>query len=294
MDDKTLMFGLGATKAGTSWLHRYLCDHPQCALPNIKELHYFDRAVPKHREKEIIRLETVRADLLAKTLLADKAKAARLDRRIDEVEAWIKVMKTGGADHTGYTDFLTRDAGSDVKLVGDITPAYGLMNEPTLVRMRDMAPDTRFVMLLRDPLDRLWSNLRMMAGWRVKDGETLSDKANHLFDRLLKGDENGVAKRSDYTGMLTRILNVIPRDRLHVAFYEGLFTQASVDKICAFLGLAPRVGDFDRVIHASKPAELDPSRALAVREMLIPHYDYVERLMGELPDRWHQNREVLT
>ena len=294
MDDKTLMFGVGATKAGTSWLHRYLCDHPECALPNIKELHYFDRAVPKHRDKEIIRLETVRADLLAKTLMAGKFKADKLNKRIDEVEDWIKVMKTRTPDHDSYRDYLLRDTTTDTRLVGDITPAYGLMDEATLIQMRDMAPDTRFVMLLRDPLDRVWSNLRMMAGWRMKDDETLGGKANHLFDRLLKGDENGVAKRSDYTGMLTRLLNVIPRERLHVAFYEGLFTQASVDKICAFLGLSPRVGEFERVIHASQPAELDPSRAHAVREMLIPHYDYVQQLMGDIPARWHQNREVLT
>ena len=293
MDGKTLMFGVGATKAGTSWLHRYLCDHPECALPNIKELHYFDRANDKHREKELIRLETVRADLMAKSLLAGKFKADKLNRRIDEIEDWIPVMQNTSSDVSDYGKFLMRDATPQTKLVGDITPAYGLMDEPTLIRMRDMAPDTRFIMLLRDPLDRLWSNLRMMAGWRVKDGEELGAKANHLFTRLLKGEENGVAKRSDYAGMLTRLQNVVPRDRIFVGFYESLFTQTCVDKICTFLGLSPRVGEFDRVIHASQPADVDPSRAADVREMLIPHYDYVQQLIGDMPARWHQNREAL-
>lgn len=294
MDGKTLMFGVGATKAGTSWLHRYLCDHPECALPNIKELHYFDRFNDKHRTKELVRLETLRADLLAKTLMAGKFKAEKLNRRIDELESWIDVMQGETLDADAYKAFLLRDADVETRLVGDITPAYGLMDEPTLTRMRDMAPDTRFIMLLRDPLDRLWSNLRMMAGWRVKDGESVGDKANHLFDRLLKGEEEGVAKRSDYAGMLTRLQNVVPRSRIFVGFYESLFTQTCVDKICAFLGLSPRAGEFDRVIHASQPATLDPSRAKAVREMLIPHYDYVQQLMGDVPSRWHQNREVLT
>lgn len=294
MDGKTLMFGVGATKAGTSWLHRYLCDHPECALPNIKELHYFDRANPKHREKELVRLETLRADLLAKTLLAGKFKADKLNRRIDELEAWIKVMEVTTPDPLAYQRYLLRETTAQTRLVGDITPAYGLMDEATLVQMRDMAPDTRFVMLLRDPLDRLWSNLRMMAGWRVKDGEDLGAKANHLFGRLLKGEENGVAKRSDYVGTLTRLQNVVPRNRIFVGFYESLFTQTCVDKICTFLGLSAREGEFDRVIHASQPATLDPSRAQAVREMLIPHYDYVQQLMGDIPQRWHQNREVLS
>ena len=294
MDNKTLMFGVGATKAGTSWLHRYLYDHPECALPNIKELHYFNRANEKHREKEIVRLETVRANLLAKSLISGNTNPAMLNKRIDEVEDWIDVMKLKTPDTDLYRQFLLRDTTEQTRLVGDITPAYGLMDAPTLIRMRDMAPDTRFVVLLRDPLDRVWSNLRMMAGWRVKEGEDLGSKANHLFSRLLKGQEEGVAKRSDYTGMLTRLQDVVPRNRIFVGFYESLFTQVCVDKICKFLGLSPRIGEFDRVIHASQPATLDPSRALAVREMLIPHYDYVQQLMGDVPTRWHQNREVLT
>ncbi|MBB5722176.1 hypothetical protein FHS72_001800 [Loktanella ponticola] len=293
MDGQTLMYGLGATKAGTSWLYRYLYDHPECALPNIKELHYFDRTVPKQREKEVLRLETIRAELLAKSLLADKRKAERLESRLDEIEAWIKVIKAGGVDHTGYRDFLTRDAFSDTRLVADITPAYGLMDEETLIKMRDMGPDTRFVLLLRDPLDRLWSNLRMMAGWRVKDGETLTDAANTLLDRLLAGEENGVAKRSDYETMLTRIMNVIPHERLHITYFEDLFTQESVDKICTFLGLSPQVGEFDRVVHASRPATLDPVRAKDLRELLLPQYAFVETLLDDVPARWHHNKGVL-
>ena len=42
MSEATLMFGVGATKAGTSWLYRYLADHPECHLRSIKELHFFD------------------------------------------------------------------------------------------------------------------------------------------------------------------------------------------------------------------------------------------------------------
>ena len=44
MSDPVLLFGIGATKAGTSWLHRYLAGHPDCALRSIKELHFFDTA----------------------------------------------------------------------------------------------------------------------------------------------------------------------------------------------------------------------------------------------------------
>lgn len=294
MEGRTLMFGVGATKAGTSWLHRYLCDHPQCDLPVIKELHYFDRIDAPHLEKELTRLATVRANLLAESLMAKGRKAARLNARIDEVEAWIDVMKRGAIEHDAYLAFLGRNADAGTRLVGDITPAYGLMEEAVLARMAEMAPDTRFVMLLRDPLDRLWSNLRMMAGWRLKDGEEVGEKANRLFDRMLRGKEAPVIERSDYTGMLTRLGNVVSKERLHVEFYETLFTPDAVTRICRFLGLDVADAAFDRRVHASPPATLDPKFAPQARDLLLPHYDYVLGLMGDIPARWHQNREVLT
>lgn len=294
MQDRTLMFGVGATKAGTSWLHRYLCDHPQCDLPAIKELHYFDRVSPPALDKEMTRLATVRAGLVADAVTANRKKAANLDARIDEVEAWIDVMKRGAIESDAYVAFLNRNAGPGTRLVGDITPAYGLLDEDILAQMANMAPDTRFVMLLRDPLDRLWSNLRMMAGWRLKDGQEIGEKANFLFDRMLRGKENPVLERSDYTGMLSRLQNVVPADRLHIEFYEDLFTQKAVDGICTFLGLEPRAGEFDRRVHASPPVDLQQERAKKAADVLLPHYDYVLGLMGDLPARWHHNREVLS
>jgi len=35
--------GLGAQKAGTSWLHAMLARHPQIAFPPVKELHFWNR-----------------------------------------------------------------------------------------------------------------------------------------------------------------------------------------------------------------------------------------------------------
>ena len=35
--------GIGAQKAGTTWLHENLRRHPELFLPEEKELHYFDR-----------------------------------------------------------------------------------------------------------------------------------------------------------------------------------------------------------------------------------------------------------
>ena len=39
---KTFVLGLGAQKAGTTWLYKHMHNHPQCALGNVKELAALD------------------------------------------------------------------------------------------------------------------------------------------------------------------------------------------------------------------------------------------------------------
>ncbi|MFL5992247.1 MAG: hypothetical protein ACJ73W_09685, partial [Rubrobacteraceae bacterium] len=40
--------GIGAQKAGTTWLHRNLQAHPGIWMPREKELHYFDEKIEQH------------------------------------------------------------------------------------------------------------------------------------------------------------------------------------------------------------------------------------------------------
>jgi hypothetical protein len=57
----TLMFGLGATRAGSTWLYRYLAGHPECALPRVKELHYFSTLDLGGRQRQLKRLDKIAA-----------------------------------------------------------------------------------------------------------------------------------------------------------------------------------------------------------------------------------------
>ena len=42
LEGRTHLVGIGAQKAGTTWLARYLEHHPEAYVSPIKELHYFD------------------------------------------------------------------------------------------------------------------------------------------------------------------------------------------------------------------------------------------------------------
>ncbi|MDF0599221.1 sulfotransferase [Psychromarinibacter sp. C21-152] len=286
--EPTLMFCLGATKAGTSWLHAQLARHPECHLRTLKELHYFDSVETGRLETKRAEIEGMIRTLLRRMVTADEAKRVELNRRIEDRAAWEKVLGLGREDEGAYLDYLTGGLG-DRRLVADITPAYGLLPEERLARMAALLPDVRFVYLMRDPVDRLWSHVRMNS-LRIKGGKTVTPRhAHRMLDKVLKGGHQDIARRSDYRAVLEKLDRSVEADRTLVMFYEDLFAEGGLERLCAFLGIAPVAGDTARRVHGGKPADLDPDAAAAARAWLAPQYDYVERRFGALPAAWQAN-----
>lgn len=288
MTQPVVMFGLGATKAGTSWLHTYLAGHPDCAMPAIKELHYFDWAEGDRMTRRAAFMRDKRAQIAAQAEAAIGARRAMMDRQVAAHDAWVDVLDRGQVDAAAYMAFLTRDAAGR-RLVGDMTPAYGLLPEAMLTQMAKIAPVTRFVYLLRDPVNRLWSHLRMLAGRQAGRAGDVQDHALRLFDEWVQGGHGDVSARGDYATILPRLQRSLPAGSLLTEFYEHLFSDAAVERLCAFLGIAPKQGDFSLLVHASPKARLDPVRAETARRLLAPQYDAVAQALGALPQEWTTN-----
>ncbi len=288
ISEPTLLFCLGANKAGTSWLYRYLAAHPECRMPLIKELHYFDA---RHFGKVVAerrRIVALRDNAARELGSASGARAVALRAEVAELDEWLSVINAGDVDDQAYRGFLMTRAGQ-AKLAGDMTPAYALLPEAVLGRMQSLANSVRFLYILRDPVDRLWSNLRMNAARVSRDAGLVATEALRMFDAWASGGEKPVRKRSDYAGTLARLTQAIRPANLSVIFYERLFNPASMDRLCAFLGISPHPADFAKPVHAGIAAVLDAGRQAQARVLLAPQYDYVHRTIGDLPPRWREN-----
>ncbi len=102
--------GIGAPKAGTTWLTELLTGHPDVAMsPHRKEIHYFD---------------------------------LHFDRGVD----W-------------YQHFFQVDPSRPPVAIGEFTPHY-LYGEAVPARVRTMPSIDRFVLVLRNPVDRAFSHYR--------------------------------------------------------------------------------------------------------------------------------------
>lgn len=283
MAEATLMFCVGATKAGTGWLYEYLAAHPQCHFRSIKELHYFDAIENGKLDREIVKHEARQAVLSKKVLAAGGEGAVEDIARLRDRTEWLDVLRRGG-DAEAYLAYLGGGRGSQ-RVIGDITPAYALLPQGRLKTMARLAAEVRFVYLLRDPVERLWSHVRMIAARREPSGELTRDRAARILRRTFRGEESQIARRSDYARNISRLRRAVG-PRLKVAFYEDLFEGDAVARICEHLGIAYRQPPDSRVVHRGQGLDMTAEQRLAARDWLAPQYEFVAGTEGRMPPAW--------
>ncbi|SEW01791.1 Sulfotransferase family protein [Cognatiyoonia koreensis] len=292
MADPTLLYCVGATKAGTSALYRYLHDHDACKLPPVKEAHYWDTFDPAIREKQIIAYRDRLSEL---HVMRDDAKAAGLgwkvanmERRIASMRGLIAVL---GGDRDGdlaYAAWLL-DGAEHARLVADMTPNYALVDDATLQRMADLSATTRFIYLMRDPIDRLWSHIRMQARRFRQDGEVYAKKANNILWRVVNaGQETHLMARGDYAATVARLRRIVPEGRLFLGFAETLFTVDGLTRLCEFLGIPYQPSDAKRV-HEGEAVKMRDDLRPKVADFLKEQYDWVAMNVAPLPDHWQHS-----
>ncbi len=298
MADPTILFCVGATKAGTTWLYRYLHDHPDCSLPAVKEAHYWDTFDADARDRQVAafkaRLQELR-DLRADAESAGRGwQVANVTRRISDMTMLISVIAGDRADDQAYSNWLTGRV-EGVKLFADITPNYATLPDQILARMIALSPQTRVLFLIRDPLDRLWSHIRMQARRQRQDHEVYEKKANNILYRMLnRGQETHILERGDYPAIIRRLRRVIPEDRLMVAYTENLMGQNGISHLAEFLGISPVTSDVKTPVHqGAEVVMLDKLRPRALK-LLNDHYEWAARNIGPLPERWQENRARMT
>lgn len=271
MHAPTLCFCVGATKAGTTWLYQFLALHPDCYLRKVKELHFFDGLEGGTAQGRAARMQRA----------LNRAKA--VTARTDDAKALIAVLKSG--DEAQYLAYL-QDGANNPRVVADITPAYGLLSVERLRKMAALLPDVKFVYLMRDPVARLWSHVRMSAR---RQGGDFATRAAQVFEDVLAGRQADVTDRGDYQSVLGRLDAAIDPSRLLVMFQEVLMTVPGVDRLCAFLGIAFQQPDFDRRVYEGQALAITADQLSRARLALRRQYDFAASRLGTLPDAWLRN-----
>lgn len=111
---------------------------------------------------------------------------------------------------TWYRSFFPpENAAHDFRAIGEITPRY-LFDPEAPARIHTMLPNARFVAILRDPVERAYSQY----------GLAVRDAAEHRpFAEYLKVNPE-ILERGFYSQQLERYRALFPSDRLLVLIFE--------------------------------------------------------------------------
>lgn len=268
-DRPVFLLGIGAQKCGTSFLYEALADHPEVRLGEIKEMHVFDAYFMPRRFTEF---HTRRKERLVKMLQADP-RGAQARARVSSALRLVRMHY----DIEEYVAYF-RDRAREHRVTGEITPTYQALTEEHLAAVRDLLSpvfDLRVVYFMRDPVERVYSAMRMADR---KAGKT-DNPAHVRFAKTFDADFQRM--HNDYPGTIRKIDAVFRRDQVFYGFFETLFNEQTFGAIQDFLGVARRMPDFGARVNASpRDTELPEDVAAAARAHYADVYAFCRDRFG--------------
>ncbi|MEM8872173.1 MAG: sulfotransferase [Pseudomonadota bacterium] len=282
-----LLICIGAQKAGTSWLYGYLKDHPDCHMRSIKELHYFNLLGRGGQTDFHRRWRAAHDRLSARVASLPWYRGRDARRRLRDVVERLAMEEGRAGTHQNYLSYLQSGRGRR-RLIADITPAYATLGQDTFAEMIALMPDVRILYILRDPVDRVWSQTRMIVRREgLADG---AQAARAKVRRFCQRELDVIWRRSEYARTLEDLGAAVPEDRLMVLFYEDLFSPASIQELCAFAGIRYKAPKPDNVVHGGIPLPLHPEDRQRLAAVLRDQYEACSARFGAaLPARWRTN-----
>jgi len=274
--------GIGAQKAGTTWLHRRLEEHPDIWMPPLKEIHYFDVVHldrPRDPGTGMTAMDVARIEKSMQTI-ETMAKGGRSMRdRMKRIHGTALIGLRTLTDEWYGTIF--QDAYRS-QVCGEITPEYALLPDEGIAHIIRLCPDIKIIFVLRDPVDRGWSSLRMMQ-------RRTNTVGAHELQQVASED---FLCRADYSATIERYRRYVPAERILLLDFDEIVTNpmALLTKVCDFLGVQAEHGQFKRLetpIHQGQQSELDPLLYQAICARLKPAYDRLLAFGFPAAQRWY-------
>ena len=215
---------------------------------------------------------------------------------IKEYHVWdalsVEAFQQDTETYCDFFDTLLKQHG--IRITGDFTPSYSALSRPTLEEIKDgflrRSIQTRAVLIVRDPVDRAWSAVRM--NFRRNDTEVAAQEGIDVSlepeAALLEYIQTEQARlRGNYAMTLSNLLAVFSADDLFLGCFETLFTKGELNRLSEFLQFPPRPEALANRVHAySETRPLNPSLRLEVAGVFRDVYEYFEAQYPAISAVW--------
>jgi hypothetical protein len=249
--------GIGAQKAGTTWLHRNLQAHPQIHMPR-KEVHYFDRKI-QDRSGVVSRL-------IGRSRDAEqwRRQVRQIPKQLAKSPSFQELRWNFRYYMRPYDDrwYAQIFESKKEKVSGEITPAYSVLKKERIAHVHRLMPETKLIFFMRNPIERVWSHT-VMSFDKVEKGSAtaVSDK-----ELLRKIERDSSWKLSNYIRTLENWGSFYPEERIFVGFLEDVhfFPEELLRRLFDFIEVEPHFDErlVGKKIHTRSDATMPTSVAI--------------------------------
>jgi len=261
---------IGAQKAGTSWLFEHLNHHPELWMPPIKELHYFDHLfVERNRRWTLAHIQTG----ARRVIRWHVNKTPKPDLRFIK---YVAQLGTGDVFTERWYRFAFSRPTAQERVCGDVTPEYCTIPQDGVEYVRKLLGDAKIIYIIREPVSRALSQLRMAA---MRRGVATEDEATWMQ----MAEEPDVENRGAYSDYIPRWQAAFPAKDILFIPYGRIADEplALLRDIERFLGVGEHeFQGLDKRIHASVPIPIpDPVKSL-MEAKFAPQRRFIEHEFG--------------
>jgi hypothetical protein len=253
---------VGAAKCGTTSLFDWICEHPLVARPSTDG----------RPRKELLFFDY------------NFHRGADWYRKHFPLE-----VERGEFEREHGQPFITGEATASY-LTGHWVPG----------RVRQVVPDVKLIVTLRNPVDRAYSAFQMSRRERLEECESFEDAVALEAERLAGELERvhsdprynpplppplgywSYLHRSRYVEHVERWLEVFPREQILFLRFEDLAADPSeaLERVHAFLGLPPHRGGELRKLNTAEYTAMSPRTRAELEEHFRPYNQRLRQLTG--------------
>jgi len=314
--------GIGMASSGTRWLHDQLAHHSDVWVPYRKELHFFDRGMryesarrqmnafvhycgTRYKTPNLFRNLTARIGLhpyddtqirfLTEYILGRATpRLAQIERetapRWNDPGGLKSLIDNPGLGDPEYEHYRRLFGYHAKPVCGEITPAYSYLSETFITEISARFPDTKFVLIVRNPVER------HMSSWlkRIRKGK----RELPAMEEPSQQNDPSDSARSTVTGdpceIEDRWCSVLGRERLLTIRFPDIVDRPEHvrEQIVEFLALRRGTRgfkvqpDFNRKhqrVAANKlpPADVEAMRARVAARLQDAEQRYLDRFEAQ-------------
>jgi hypothetical protein len=277
--------GIGAQKSGTTWLARMLAAHPDVFVTPVKEIHYFD-----HVRGLTQQLSNAKRRSRYRKYHQRMWTQWHRFREYRSQWGWWRDYMASPIDDEWYCRLFSHRG--QHTFAGEISPEYAIIGRQGFEHIRRLAPQARVIFIMRNPVDRLWSQVLHQCRARGLDANSQPTEA--IVAMLA---EPRFGELADYAATLDDMAAVFHPEQTLTLFYEDMHQDrlAALEQVCSFIGTSfsasyfPELGKrFNRSQNAALPAPVRKH----LSKLCLPLAEAVGQRLGRIPAAWELEFEL--